>query len=251
MTARCACDPAPLRKGCIPIEYRVEKKYIVSDQDLTLLRARLSCAMAQDAHQTGESYPIRSLYFDTFDDAGMDENESGVDLRRKFRIRHYNPASEAMRLEIKDKVHGYTKKTSCPLSRAECTAIMAGSTPAAFGSRAPLNALRIQMLTNLMRPKAIIEYERTAFVHPTGNVRITFDRNIAASKATEDFLSPSVRGFVPLLPAGMHVLEVKYDELLPDHIAQLLELGNLQQCAFSKYYLGRMAILGRFPLPGC
>lgn len=207
--------------------------------------------MAQDAHQTGGSYMIRSLYFDTFDDVGMDENESGVDLRRKFRIRHYDPASETMRLEIKDKVHGYTKKTSCPLSRAECAALALGEIPPALSSRAPLNALRIQMLTNLMRPKAIIEYERSTFVHPTGNVRVTLDRNIAASCAIEDFLSPNVRGFVPLLPAGMHVLEVKYDELLPDFIAQLLELGSLQPCAFSKYYLGRMAILGRFPLPGC
>lgn len=207
--------------------------------------------MAQDAHQTGESYMIRSLYFDTFDDTGMDENESGVDLRRKFRIRHYDPAGETMRLEIKDKVHGYTKKTSCALARAECQALMAGEIPSALGSRAPLNALRIQMLTNLMRPKAVIEYDRSAFVHPTGNVRVTFDQNIAASDAIENFLSPAVCGFVPLLPTGMHVLEVKYDELLPDFIAQLLELGSLQQCAFSKYYLGRMAILGRFPLPGC
>lgn len=223
----------------------------MSDQDLALLRARLSAVMRQDAHQTGESYMIRSLYFDTFDDAGMDENESGVDLRRKFRIRHYDPAGSVMRLEIKDKVHGYTKKTSCTLSRAECEALAAGEIPAAFDGRAPLNALRIQMLANLMRPKAIIEYERSAFVHPTGNVRVTFDRNIAASGAIEDFLSPAVHGFVPLLPTGMHVLEIKYDELLPDFIAQLLELGDLRQCAFSKYYLGRMAMLGRFPLPGC
>lgn len=207
--------------------------------------------MAQDAHQTGEHYNIRSLYFDTLDDTGMEENESGVDMRRKFRIRLYDPAAETIRLEIKEKVHGYTKKTSCALSRAECAALMEGHAPAAFDARAALNALRIQMTTNLMRPKAIIEYERTAFVHPTGNVRVTFDRNIAASRISEDFLRPQVSGFVPLLPSGMHVLEVKYDELLPDFIAQALELHTLQQCAFSKYYLGRMAIHGQFPLPGC
>ena len=206
--------------------------------------------MAMDAHQTGGHYNIRSLYFDTLHDDGMEENESGVDMRRKFRIRHYDPASETVRLEIKEKVHGYTKKTSCALSRAECAALMAGSVPGAFDARAPLNALRIQMMTNLMRPKAIIEYERTAFVHPTGNVRVTFDRHIAASRICEDFLSPQVSGFVPLLPSSMHVLEVKYDELLPDFIAQALELGTLQQCAFSKYYLGRMAVAGQFPLPG-
>ena len=238
-------------KGGIPIEFRVEKKYLVSDDDLRVLRARLGAVMAQDVHQHGECYMIRSLYFDTFTDAGMDENEAGVDLRRKFRIRHYDPASASVRLEIKDKVHGYTKKSSCPLTREECMRLMESEIPEGFDSRAPLSALRIQMLTNLMRPKAIIEYERTAFVHPTGNVRVTFDRNICASRCTEDFLSPQVGGFVPLLPSGMHVLEVKYDELLPDSIAQLLELGSLQQSAFSKYYLGRMAINGCFPLPGC
>jgi len=40
------------------------------------------------------------------------------------------------------------------------------------------------------------------------------------------------------------VLEVKYDEFLPDYIAGTLELGNLQRTAFSKYYLGRKAING-------
>ena len=216
--------------------------------DLALLRARLSSVMTQDVHQSGEFYTIRSLYFDTFDDACMEENESGVDMRRKFRIRLYDPANETVRLEIKDKIHGYTRKLSCSLSREECSSIMAGDTSMMLGDRAPLNALHLLMHTVHMRPKAIIEYERTAFVHPTGNVRVTFDRNIAASRILDDFLSPHVAGYVPLLPSGMHVLEVKYDELLPDMIARQLELGKLRQTAFSKYYLGRLAVGGEFPI---
>jgi len=95
-----------------------------------------------------------------------------------------------------------------------------------------------------MRPKAIIEYERTAFVCDSGNVRITFDRNIMASRSCTEFFNPSVPAMTPVLPTGMHVLEVKYDEFLPDYIAGTLELGNLQRTAFSKYYLGRKAING-------
>ena len=41
------------------------------------------------------------------------------------------------------------------------------------------------------------------------------------------------------MPAGMHVLEVKYDEFLPDYIYKGIELENLQRTAFSKYYLCR------------
>ena len=99
-----------------------------------------------------------------------------------------------------------------------------------------------------MEPKAIIAYERTAYVHPTGNVRITFDRNIMASGYCDEFFEERVSGMTPLLPAGMHVLEVKDDELLPDHIAQQLEISKLRQTAFSKYYLGRLALRGEFPI---
>ena len=52
----------------------------------------------------------------------------------------------------------------------------------------------------------------------------------------------------PVLPAGLHVLEVKYDEFLPDVIAQQLEIGKLRKTAFSKYYLGRLAVQGEFPV---
>ena len=77
-----------------------------------------------------------------------------------------------------------------------------------------------------------------------GNVRVTFDRNIMASRACDEFLENRVSGMVPILPKGLHVLEVKYDEFLPDFIARQLEIGNLRQTAFSKYYLGRLAVRG-------
>ena len=95
-----------------------------------------------------------------------------------------------------------------------------------------------------MLPKVIVGYERTAYVHPVGNVRITFDRNIMASKLCDTYLDKQVSGWIPVLPMGMHVLEVKYDEVLPDIIAKQLEIGKLHQPPFLKYYLGRKAVAG-------
>ena len=43
----------------------------------------------------------------------------------------------------------------------------------------------------------------------------------------------------PIMPAGQHVLEVKFDEFLPDYIYQVLQLDSLRQTAFSKFYLCR------------
>ena len=150
--------------------------------------------------------------------------------------------------KIKEKNSGLTKKRACDLSRQECLAIMEGSLPLKLDSRAPLNSLQLQMRCSKMEPKVIIAYERTAFVHAAGNVRITFDRNIMASRCCDDFLEDRVSGMTPVLPAGMHVLEVKYDEFLPDVIAQQLEIGKLRKTAFSKYYLGRLAVQGEFPV---
>ena len=202
------------------MEYRVENKYLVSDADLGVLEARLKQVMAPDAHQTGSCYEIRSVYFDDLQDSGMEENDAGVDCRKKYRIRIYDPSAAVIHLEIKQKTAGLTRKTACDLSREECDRILEGTMPFRFDGRAPLNQLLLQMRCNKLEPKAIIAYERTAFVHPSGNVRITFDRNIMASSHCDSFFEERVSGLVPVLPAGMHVLEVKYDELLPDHIAQ-------------------------------
>ena len=47
---------------------------------------------------------------------------------------------------------------------------------------------------------------------------------------------------MPLMSGGHHILEVKYDELIPDYINQILELGRLEQTTFSKYYIARQMI---------
>lgn len=230
------------------MEYRVENKYLVTDAQLALLAGRLKPVMAQDVHQTGSSYEIRSLYFDDIQDRCMDENEAGYDERRKYRIRIYDPAANSAKLEIKEKLAGKTKKVSCGITRSEAQALMEGSLPLLLDSRAPLNLFQLSARCTKMEPKAMIYYERTAFVYPAGNVRITFDRNIMASKVREDLFCPHPQSLVPVLPTGVHVLEVKYDEFLPDFLRDRLAIDELTPCAFSKYYLGRLAIRGEFPI---
>ena len=230
------------------IQYRVEKKYLVSDADLTLLWHRLMPVMQLDAHQNGSCYEIRSVYFDDYQDRCMDENDAGVDNRQKYRVRTYGTDNSPTHLEIKEKHRGYTRKEACDLATGEFEDLLCGGQNIAFGDRKPLNQLLLRMRCSHMQPKVLIAYERTAFVYPTGNVRITFDRNIMASRACDTLFDQRISGLIPILPVGMHVLEVKYDDLLPDMIAQQLELGTLRQTAFSKYYLGRLAMGGEFPI---
>ena len=221
------------------MDYRHELKFLVSDAELELIRYRLKLLMRQDIHQKEGGYAVRSLYFDDFYDSCMQENENGIDNRRKYRIRIYDGDDTVIKLEKKIKCRGMTRKISREISREDCQTYMSGRAPCLNqGSTQLEKELYAEIKMCGMHPVTVVEYERTAFVEPRGNVRITFDRNISCSENLEHFLDQKILT-VPLLPEGNHVMEVKYDELLPDYIAQILELGTLQRTAFSKYYYSR------------
>lgn len=192
-------------------EFRVEKKYLVSDLDLAVLSQRLSRVMERDEHQDGDCYVIRSLYFDDIVDNCMAENAAGVDRRSKYRIRIYDPKGSLIRLEIKEKQNGLTRKWGCPLLPQEYRRILEAPETMEFGDKPVLNRFLMQVRCRMLRPKAIICYERTAFTHPSGNVRVTFDRSIEASGQCGDLFDPELSDFVPVLPTGKQILEVKYD----------------------------------------
>lgn len=220
------------------LEYRNEYKYICSVAELKIIEHRLRPIMKMDAHQKGDSYRIRSLYFDDYYETAYTENEIGIDNRKKFRIRVYDDPKAMIRLEVKYKNRGKTHKDSCKISQEICEQILSGRR-IDFDKNAPnpLKLLYIEMSMYNMKPRIIIEYERTAFTYLLGNVRVTLDRNISYSKDIKDFLEDRIN-LVPIQEKGQHVLEVKYDEFIPDYIAQVLELGNLERTAFSKFYLG-------------
>ena len=220
--------------------YRHEMKYIISAAQLTLLRSRIASIMKPDVHAGRDgAYEIRSLYFDDYQNRCYYENENGTDPREKFRIRIYNGSAERIALECKRKERGKTLKTSCPLTREQTELLMRGETPANLEELPPLlRKLVLEMRTRGLRPVVVVDYERIPYTYRNGNVRVTFDRNLSASADIADFLSgPLSRR--PVMPVGQYLMEVKFDEYLPDFIYRSLNLGHLQQVAYSKYYLCR------------
>ena len=222
------------------MKYRHELKYEITDAQLQLLKNRISHLIPADSHAgpTG-SYSIRSLYFDDYTDRCLRENEDGTDPREKFRIRIYNHSTDRITLECKRKERGKTHKTSCPLTVEQTRQLMAGKILPDIANQPPLlRKLTLEMMTRRLRPVVIVEYERIPYVYKNGNVRITLDTNIGSSSAVETFLDPRIQTR-PVLPVGQQLLEVKYDEYLPDFIYHNLQLHSLRQTAFSKYYICR------------
>lgn len=184
-------------------------------------------------------YNIRSLYFDDYYDRCFYENENGTDPREKFRIRIYNHSAGKISLELKRKERGKTLKTACPLTLEQTRMLMANQPPEDIGSLPPLlQKLTKEMREHGMHPKVIVEYDRIPYIYPLGNVRITFDTNISSCSDPMAFLEETIPRR-PVMPTGLQLLEVKYDAFLPDFIYRALQLDNLQQTAFSKYYLCR------------
>lgn len=221
-------------------KYRHEYKYIISESQENILHTLAKGILLQDSHvQEDGMYTIRSLYFDDPYDSCFYENMNGTDPRSKFRIRYYNHDTTRIRLEKKSKMRGMTNKTSCALTREECLQLMQGRyiLPTEEMPKEKAELLR-ELQTRLLLPKVIVTYDRIPFVYTAGNVRVTFDKNITASKEIESFLEGNYRQR-PILAYAQSVLEVKWDELLPLHIQQILQLDTLQWSAFSKYYMCR------------
>ena len=220
-------------------QYRHELKYHVSQAEIILLQSRLRPIMHQDSHVSDSgSYLVRSLYFDDYMNQCYYDNENGTDPREKFRIRIYQHSTERILLECKRKERGKTLKTSCPLTRTQAESLMNHTMPVLDNQAHLLRKMALQMQTMLLHPVIIVEYERIPFIYSMGNVRVTFDMNLSSSSDVGSFLSEEVSKR-PVMPQGQHLMEVKYDEFLPDYIYQALNLGVMQQTAFSKYYICR------------
>lgn len=222
------------------MKFRHEFKYLCTDAQLTILKSRLKGILPKDSHVGPDGvYHIKSLYFDDRNDRCFWENEDGVAPREKYRIRIYENSSAKISLECKRKENDKIHKTSCGLTMEQFEYLAYGKGNIPFETLPPLaQKLQILRMTTGMEPKVIVAYERTPYVYKNGNVRITFDRNITSSTQVDQFFSEEVKKR-PILPAGMQLLEVKYDEYLPDHIYHALILDNMQRTNFSKYYLCR------------
>lgn len=222
------------------MEYRSELKFLVDNNDLLILNHRIKNIMNLDSNIKKEDcYNIRSIYFDSYDNDYLKETESGINKRLKIRIRIYNKSSKTIKLEIKHKLNGYTKKESCKISKEICDKLINGEDLLYSECKNKvLKKLYLEQKMNLLKPKIIVEYDRVAYINKTGNVRVTFDKNIRTSKYIDRFFDDNIYS-VPILDNNEEILEVKYDEILPSWIAQSLELNKLSRTSFSKYAVSR------------
>lgn len=214
------------------MNFRHEIKHEINFSDMIAIRQRLRAVSIPDPHAVEGKYQIRSLYFDNPKDKALREKTDGADRREKFRIRCYNGDLSYIRLEKKSKRNGLCAKRTAPLTVEQTRAILNGEPPRIGETGDPLlREFSVKMTVEGLRPKTIADYTREPYIFPAGNVRVTIDYNIRSGLTCTDFLNPSCVT-VPVTHAI--ILEIKWDEFLPDIIRDAVSL-NRRESAFSKY----------------
>lgn len=221
-------------------KYRHELKFKISNSAAEVLKQKLSLILGKDknAYYKDGSYLIKSLYFDDRNSSSYYEKMDGVLYRKKYRIRMYNDVDTFIRLEKKMKHNNFTAKEQMLISKDIYSKIINGKVDEIDNP----SGLLLEFITNYKNkglvPSVIVEYHRTAFTYPISEVRITFDSNIQSSLYNYDLFNTSYPRYNVDEP-GKQVLEVKFNEILPLHIANIL--NDIPACreAVSKFAICR------------
>lgn len=218
---------------------RHELKYPINVLQHQVLRKKLAIILKPDPHMKSSShYNVKNLYFDDIADSALCEKEAGIFKRKKYRIRIYNHSDQFIKFERKTKISQFMLKESVRINRSQADRIITCDID--FLAKSEHKLLRdfyAETRCRLMHPVVIVEYDREAFLHPIGNVRITFDSGLRmgiGSKSFFDFGST-----MDVIDQQGIILEVKYNEVLPQFIRGLFPDTIPPQKAIGKYVLCR------------
>jgi hypothetical protein len=219
---------------------RHELKYYLHPFDHSSMRLRMKALLQKDRNSVSdEGYHIRSLYFDDIHNNALFEKNYGIMKRKKYRIRIYNKSDHAIKLERKLKFGEMICKETAALSKGEYDQIMAGDIGFLLKRKEPLlQQFYYGMTVHGLRPKVIVDYTREAYIFPMGDVRVTFDKSLAAVINTHNIFDAHAVP-VHVFREQREILEVKYTQFLPHFIRELLDFHGSLRTAISKYVLCR------------
>ncbi|MFJ7938646.1 polyphosphate polymerase domain-containing protein [Peribacillus sp. NPDC096622] len=222
---------------------RQELKHGITYIEYMLLKNKLKHVMKLDPNAgPNRKYLIRSCYFDNINNKILNEKKEGYLNRDKYRVRIYGKSADVVNLERKSKRNNLTFKSKCKTSKEEFEKMRIGDIEwMKEDDRELIRDLYIEMTQYQLKPMTVVDYQREAYIYLYGNVRITFDSKVQSSIRNTDMFNKYLP-MVDVLEPTEVILEVKYDEYLPEIIRNMLQGINTQHEAYSKYQLSRMYV---------
>ncbi|MBD3334032.1 MAG: VTC domain-containing protein [Candidatus Eisenbacteria bacterium] len=237
--------------------HRFEIKYYLPPGAEDTVRRLIRPHVVHDPHASGKQgyrYVVRSVYFDTEDLTFYYEKLDGIKIRKKVRVRTYDPrpADDRVFLEIKRRFNNRIMKERCPLHYELLAQAMDGVEGAAAGAALPavdrrtLNKFRYLLNMDELQPTVLVVYNREAFVgRDNDRLRVTLDedvKSIMVREVDELFRNDDFRR----VPDTRTILECKFDDRMPHWMLRMVrEVGRSAE-SISKYCNSIEAWLG-FP----
>ncbi len=216
----------------IRVFQRVEKKYLITNDDMRIILARAADMLTEDEYAHTE---ITSLYLDTPTQLLVRKSIEGGLYKEKLRLRGYGRVDDdtTVYLELKKKYNGTVYKRRAAMTLAEAKDYFRGG---AMGENSQIgHELDYAMqFYGMPMPYIAIIYERDAFVvRADMDVRITFDSNIRYK--TDDLFSAFGGNGEFILPEDKIIMEIKTEGAMPIWLAHLLDEMKIFPTSFSKY----------------
>jgi hypothetical protein len=220
--------------------FRFEKKYVISFQTAFILQEKLKHIMQKDINGP-DGYLIRSLYFDDMYNSGFYDKINGFSKRKKYRIRLYDYKTDFVKFEVKERQDQYIRKTSLKLTDEDIENLKGQNYSFLLNRGEFGEELYLQLDAKGLRPKVLIDYFRKAYTLDYNNIRVTFDENICYYPPNWDLKNNKL--FSNNFNKDFVVLEIKFDNFLPNYLIPAFEgiIESRQQ--FSKYVNGRFSLI--------
>ncbi len=187
-------------------------------------------------------YQVNSLYFDSPDYGCFADKESGIADRKKLRFRFYEPLQPAspIFLEIKRKKDALIIKDRIKLTSEFGASVNLDNYLKSLYDNDKDNKFLRELIwfkkRNNLRPKLFISYCRKALMSKVDpRFRLTFDYNIKTA-LINNLAEPPARKLLSVYPYAV-VLELKYNNILPNWFHHIIQKFQLQRLAYSKYFI--------------
>lgn len=218
---------------------RNELKYDINYFQYSSLSQKLYNVLKEDQNNGPGGYKVRSLYFDSYDNSDFYAKLSGLEKRKKIRLRIYGYDDPNVKLEIKRKVGDLQEKKSVIISREDAQALIDMNYEVLLEYESDVaHSIYYILKAGGLRPVVLIEYRRKAFIHPMNNIRITLDSEIKSNESNFDFFAKA-----PVLAPTNHfyqaVLEIKYNDFIFGWLSNVFKPYHLERESISKYMMSR------------
>jgi hypothetical protein len=229
---------------------RREIKYLVREETALAVRSFVSCYLEPDEFAVGRvdnSYPVHSLYLDSNNlDTYKASFVQGMRNRFKLRIRYYDddPAAPVF-FEVKRRINEGIVKLRARVKRDAVHALLVGESPTpdhlyGWNLQHWIDLLEFWRHVEMMEaaPRAHNAYMREAYVNAgKATVRLTMDRKVRLGPEFGGDLSTDLPGGVEVY-AGFVILELKFTELMPSWMIEMVRGFDLTTSGAAKYGMG-------------